>query len=433
MSHKNKLALALHSYYRNLSFLHVSANATRRILFLGCIFVMVSLMVYLVAGSVEPQRITKKLIEYGWDAPTPNFFREHIKQMEARPFDGVVIKLNAGKKVFKKKSYPNTAFTQDRKDLSATNSSKLTNNFIVMWSAIEEGWDWFDDANWAAAEMNIENFAKTAKAGRFKGIAFDPEPYSYTPWNYKEQPQHNSKTFQEYQQQVRKRGAQFIKVLQTIQPHTEVLTLGLLSWMKALLEETTDPAKLQQQLVNQDYGLWPAFINGMLDAARPGLVIIDGNEGAYYYYRAAWFRNTRDLIIRKDARAFVEPINLKKYDNHVKVGGAVYMDLVLDLFEKPANNAKDAWYGMRMPHFLSLNDRLRLLEHNTYHALQTADQYVWIWSEDMNWWQNRIPKGAEDAIRRAKTKIQKEKPLEFNIDAATEKALNRCKAINPEC
>ncbi|MDM9385233.1 hypothetical protein QUB80_31765 [Chlorogloeopsis sp. ULAP01] len=389
-------------------------------------------MMHLSTASVQSQGSTKKLIQSGWDMPTPNFLREHIKQMEQRPFDGVIVKLNAGREVFKKKPYPDTAFTQDRKDLAATNSSKLTNNFIVMWSASEEGWDWFNDTDWAAAEKNIQNFAKAAKAGRFKGIAFDPEPYGYTPWHYEVQPQHNSKTFQEYQQQVRKRGARFMRILQTTQPQTEVLTLGLLSWMKALLVETTDPAKLQQQLVNHKYGLWPAFINGMLDAARPGSVIIDGNESAYYFYRGAWFGAIRD-IIRNEARAFVEPINTNKYDNHVEVGQAVYMDLVLDLFEKPANNAKNAWYGMRMPHFLSQNDRLRLLEYNTYHALRTADRYVWIYGERMNWWQNRIPKGAEDAIRRAKTKIQTGKPLGLNINAATEKALNKCKVVNPKC
>ncbi|MBF2004337.1 MAG: hypothetical protein IGS49_02370 [Chlorogloeopsis fritschii C42_A2020_084] len=432
MNYKEELVLAFHNYHRSFSFPRISANTIRRTLFLGFILVMLSVLMHLSTASVQSQANTKKLIQSGWDMPTPNFMRKHIKQMEQRPFDGVIIKLNAGKEVFKKKPYPDTAFTQDRKDLAAIKSSKLANNFIVMWSAIEEGWDWFNDDDWAAAEKNIQNFAKTAKAGRFKGIAFDLEPYGYTPWHYEAQPQHDNKTFQEYQQQVRKRGARFMRVLQTTQPRTEVLTLGLFSWMKALLAQTTDPAKLQQKLVNHKYGLWPAFVNGMLDAARPGSVIIDGNEGAYYFYRAAWFGDMRD-IIRKDARAFVDPANRKKYDNQVKTGQAVYMDLVLDLFEKPANNAKNAWYGMRMPHFLSPNDRLRLLEHNIYHALKNTDKYAWVWGERMDWWRNRIPKGAEDAIRRAKAKIQKGKPLGFDIDVATTKALNKCKAINSEC
>jgi hypothetical protein len=439
MSYKEKLdqtvcneALASHYCYRNFSFPRISATAIRRTLLLGCILVMVSLIMHLSTGSVQPQRTTKKLIEYGWDVPTPNFFRQHIRQMEQHPFDGVIVKLNVGKEVFKKKSYPDTAFTQDQRDFTVTKSSRLTHNFVIMWSGMEEGWDWFNDADWTAAEKNIQNFAKTAKAGRFRGIAFDPEPYSYTPWNYTVQLQHHNKTFKEYQQQVRKRGTQFMRVLQATQPHAEVLTLNLLSKMKDLLVETTNPPTLQQQLINQDYGLWPAFINGMLDDIQSDSVIIDGDEGAYYFYRAAWFENIRE-VIRKDAWALVDPVNRMKYDNHVKIAQAVYMDLVLDLFQKPAKQLNDPWYGVRMPHFLSPDTRLRLLEHNTYHGLRTSDQYVWIYSDNMDWWRNRIPKGAEDAIRRAKAKIRKGEPLGFNIDAATEKALMKCKVINPEC
>ena len=36
---------------------------------------------------------SKKLIEYGWDVPTPAFVREHIREMEKRPFDGVMMRL----------------------------------------------------------------------------------------------------------------------------------------------------------------------------------------------------------------------------------------------------------------------------------------------------------------------------------------------------
>lgn len=400
---------------------------------LGCTIALLLLMMYIPPKAVEPQEATrKKMIELGWDIPTPSFFRQHIKEMEQRPFDGVIIKLSVGQQVFKKTAYPNTAFTQDQKDLAATKSSRLTDNFVNMWSGMEEGWDWFNDADWANASKNIQNFAKTAKAGRFRGVAFDPEPYSHGPWKYNDQFQQKNKTFQEYQVQVRKRGAQFMKLLQSTQPDTQVLTLGLLSWMKALVVEPIDPPILQQQLAQHDYGLWPAFINGMLDTTEPSSTIIDGNEGAYYFYRAAWFEGMHNLI-RKDTRVFVDRINYQKYDKQVKLGQSVYVDLVLDLFKKPANNINNGWFGMTMQHFLSPDDRLRLLEHNIYHSLRTTDRYAWIYSENLNWWQKNIPKGAEEAIRRAKTKIQTGKPLGFDVDSVTEVALKKCKAINPKC
>ena len=33
----------------------------------------------------------KKLIEYGWDARSPAYVVEHIREMEKRPFDGIVV------------------------------------------------------------------------------------------------------------------------------------------------------------------------------------------------------------------------------------------------------------------------------------------------------------------------------------------------------
>lgn len=413
-------------------FLRISETVVRSIVFLSCIVLMVSLMMHLLIVSAEPQRTPKKLIQYGWDVPTPDLFRENIKQMEKRPFDGAIARLHAGRLIFKKSSYPDTDFTQDQKDLAATSSSKLTDNFILMWSSMDDGWDWFNDAHWAATEKNIRNFAKTSKAGHFKGIAFDPEPYTISPWYYEKQPQHDKKTFQEYQKQVRKRGAQFMKALQITQPGIEVFTLGLLSWMKDFVVEPINSTELQKQLVSEGYGLWPAFINGMLDAVQPGTTIIDGNEFAYYFHQASQFADIRK-VIQKDVLAFVDLANHKKYQSRVKIGQAVYMDLLLDLFEKPTNNSSDRWYGMRMPHFLSPKDRLRLLEHNTYHGLRNTDKYVWVYGENVNWWQNRVPKDAEDAIRRAKAKIQKGEPLGFNIDFATEKAFKKCQAVNPKC
>lgn len=40
-----------------------------------------------------------------------------------------------------------------------------------------------------------------------------------------------------------------------------------------------------------------------------------------------------------------------------------------------------------------------------YYALATSDEYVWCYSERMNWWQDNVPDGAEAAIRSARKKI----------------------------
>lgn len=42
------------------------------------------------AGRASPG-IEKKLVEFGWDIPSPAFLRANIAQMERAPFDGVVL------------------------------------------------------------------------------------------------------------------------------------------------------------------------------------------------------------------------------------------------------------------------------------------------------------------------------------------------------
>ncbi len=48
---------------------------------------------------------------------------------------------------------------------------------------------------------------------------------------------------------------------------------------------------------------------------------------------------------------------------------------------------------------------MRFFEHNVYYALTTSDQYVWCYSERMNWWQDQVPDGAEAAVQAARDAI----------------------------
>ena len=40
--------------------------------------------------------LSKKLIQYGWGIPTPEFIRKNIRAMEKRPFDGLIFQLRGG-------------------------------------------------------------------------------------------------------------------------------------------------------------------------------------------------------------------------------------------------------------------------------------------------------------------------------------------------
>ena len=362
-------------------------------------------------ANTQAPKLPKKLIEYGWDVPTPVFVKENIEQMEKRPFDGLVIKLKEGKQVFLHQPYDSKKFNQDLQSLKSTNFTKFTDNFVLMWATPEEGWDWFSDSDWQASEQNIRLFAKAARAGRFAGIFFDPEPYGVNPWIYPNLPSAKDKSFEECWRQVRKRGAQFMQVLQQELPGVKVLFAFQLSYLSDFMDEA-DPKERMSQLSKVEYGLLAPFFNGMLDVTQPNTRLIDGNERSYYYTKPESFFESSKLIKEK-LLTFVEPKNRSKYTLQVQAGQATYIDQL---------------FAMRQPiesllsYHLTTQERAKWLEHNIYYAFSASDEYVWFYSEQMNWWKNNVPDRVEEAILSARKKINMKKPLGFSIQVMIEKA-----------
>jgi hypothetical protein len=352
---------------------------------------------------------TKALIELGWDAPTPNHLRANIKAMEQRPFNGLMVNLSAGKTIFNKTAYPDSAYTQDQTDLAATTFGKLNHNFITMWSAKENGWDWFNDQDWIATETNARNFAKMGKAGRFKGFLFDPEPYGTSPWSYSTQ-LYPTQSFASVQAKVRQRGAAFLSAIQTQMPEVKIMSLFGVSLIKAQAEEAGN-------LEKADWVLLASFFDGMLDVINPKAELIDGNEGSYYYTAAQGFSDFH--AYKKSAREYVSLENRTKYDKQVSVAHAVFADGLLNLWKSPR------FFGYYLQNDL---ERQQFLEHNTYHALKSSDKYVWVYNENMDWWGSKgkgvqLPSGLEDTLKRVSQKVNQNKPLGFNTDFATSAVL----------
>jgi hypothetical protein len=354
-------------------------------------------------SSAPPSAARKKLIEVGWDAPTPSHLRANISTMSQQPFDGVMVNLSAGKTFLNKNPYPESAFTQDRADLAAIGPSKLTDNFVTMWSAREAGWDWFSDSDWSSAQTNATNFAKTAKAGNFKGFMFDPEPYGTNPWSYSAA-LYPSQSFSSVQAKVRERGAAFMTVVQAELPTVKILTLFGTSIVKSQAEE-------RGSLEKADWALLASFIDGMLDTIGPQARIIDGNEGSYYYTRSSDFDAYRAL--KNASSAYVSPENRTKYDNQISVAHAVFVDGALNIYNSPR------FLGL---YFQTPEQRLQYLEYSMFHALRASDEYVWYYNENMDWWGTKgagvqVPSGLANVTESALRKATNGLPLGLDVDA----------------
>lgn len=376
-------------------------------------------------------RPRKKLIQYGWGVPSPAFVRANIASMESRCpfFDGIVIKTQGGWQsypvhVFRKMTFDPNEFAEDISNLRATEFCRFTENFILMWGTSERGWDWFNDSDWQSAEYNARLLAYVAKVGGCVGICFDPEPYDGNPWHYPNLPNAKSKSFADYWARVRECGSRFMKALQAEFPNIRILTFFWGSLFGDIVD-LPDPNERMERLSNHHYGLLMAFLNGMLDAAGEQVVIIDGNEPAYYYRdQEQYFRAYH--LMKQRALSLIAPENRNKYALQVQAGFALYMDLYFGTvpFEY-------AWG--RISHFLKPEERARWFEHNAYYALLTTEEYVWCYSERIDWWGTQektqwhkfVPQGAIEALQSARSKIEQGKPLGFSIKEMLAEAQKR--------
>jgi hypothetical protein len=362
--------------------------------------------VSLFAGGVPLPVPAKKLIEYGWDVPTPAQMRDELAAMEKRPFDGLIFQLNGGHNAFVTKPLDPAAFAEDERILRSLQFTRFRDNFVLVWGSPRADFDWFNDTQWNIIEANARLLVSMAQAGHVRGICFDPEPYDFSLWDYAKQPGTNAHTFADYRARVRQRGAQLMRAFEKSMPGATILTFFHVS----LFDRFADLPETErtERLAKEGWGLMPDFFVGMLEGASPKARFIDGNENAYYYTsREQYFRAYH--AIRQRARSLVPAELREKYEQQVQAGQALYVDQNFALRQPNT----ESYLSYRM----TPEERAKWFEHNTYWALYTTDEYAWCYSERMNWWKNQTPPGLEAAIVSARQKIAEGKPLGFDIES----------------
>lgn len=364
--------------------------------------------------GAAPSLPPKKLIEYGWDVPTPAQMREGLTAMEKRPFDGLIFRLSGGHNAFVTNVLDPAKFLEDERILHELQFTRFSDNFVLVWGSPPAGFNWFDEVQWRAIETNATLLAKIGGAGRVRGICFDPEPYDFSLWDYKRQSEANAHTFAEYRAKVRERGAQLMRAFEKSMPGATILSFFHVSMFDRFA--TLPEEQRTERMSRERWGLMPDFFVGMLEASSNEARFIDGNENAYYYTsREQYFRAYH--AIRERARGLVPAELRDKYNRLVQAGQALYVDHDFAL-----RQPKPEQY---LSYRLTPEERAQWFEHNTYWSLFTTDEYVWCYSERMNWWKDETPPGLQTAIVNARAKIVDGKPLGFEIEPVLEAAKKR--------
>ena len=356
------------------------------------------------APAPDEQVSAVRVVEYGWDTPSPAFVRDHVADMERRPLDGVVMRLpEGGGDVFRPESWDAETLASQLPILRDIHWQTFDSNFLVMYAA--SSMDWYDDADWRVVLEHAAFMARAAREGRCKGLMFDPEPYGRSPWTYSEQPHASSHPFSEYEAIVRERGREFMRALQQEYPGLDLLTLYSYSYFLRA-SAAPDPQTREAVLKDHPWGLLPAFLNGMLEDADSDTQIIDGHEQSYYAERPEHFSEAASEV-REGAFPWVPSELWDAYAHHVQGAQPLYVDWIFDYYQTSTSSLGDG---------PSDDQRARLAEHHAYYAMKNADRYVWVYSENMNWWTGeQLPSGAEDALRSARRKFRAGEPLGFDL------------------
>lgn len=339
------------------------------------------------AGSLQ----NKKFIEYGWDCPNAEYIRANVKEMEKIPFDGVVIRVNPhgvpgsgyGWETFSRVKLKPENYQSTIDDLKATKFNRFKHNFIHL-IAYPGNVDWFEP-EWSSVAHNAGCLAKVAKQTGCKGIMFDPEIYGETvrTWNYKKFPKNlqTAHTFSQYKAKVRDRGREFIKAINKEFPDITILCLygPTLTYIQAKASS----------LEKADYALLAAFYEGICEASTPGTILVDGYESSYGYRDRKEFLEGRKIVLN-DAMSLFQ--NKKAFRKHVRLGFGVWAD---------CNYGSIGWHPDDFKQNYFTPEGLRA---SLNYALDVTDQYVWIYSERLRWWDGAPPpKEYVNALRLAKS------------------------------
>lgn len=354
--------------------------------------VVVALLVIILAGSVacaggSPFRVAphKKLIEWGWDEPSPAFMHANAERMDRLGFDGVIFHaepvvngqpVNFAWSCWSTKKFEYEQFTKNLADLQACNFQRLTSNFL-RFNVCPGDVDWFDDAGFAVINHNARVAARVAREGRCKGFMFDVEMYHKSLFTYQAQAHKDTKSFAEYEVIVRQRGREFMQAVNAEYPDiTMMLTYGY-----SITGVGTDRSKAV-------YGLLKAFLDGMFEVAASKTTIVDGWEGAYAYRHHKQYVAAADMMRRKMAAECAVP---DKYRRHLRVAFGVWMD---QNFRRYGWNLQDFERNYFTPEEFA---------YTLFAGLNVSDEYVWVYTEKPLWWTHtRVPTAYRLALRRAK-------------------------------
>jgi hypothetical protein len=274
-------------------------------------------------------------------------------------------------------------------DLKATRFDRFTDNFL-RFNTTPGDVDWFDD--FSAILNNARLAARVAREGKCRGILFDTEAYQAKLFDYHKQRDAKTKSWADYASQARLRGRQVMTAFLEGDPGlTVLLTFGpSYPWKQTEAGKTPLP--------DSEDGLIAPFVEGLVEALGKDARLVDAHELSYGYRDLDKFDKARRTVLEGVAPILDDP---EAYRKAIKVGFGLWLD-----YDWPKYGWDEA--DPSKNYFTP-----EAFEASVRKALETADEYAWIYTEKPRWWtetggSTHLPAPYVEAIRKARKGLAKD-------------------------
>ena len=318
------------------------------------------------------------VILHGWDTLqlSPEDVLRHADAFDAVGSDGVTlvvhVELPDGRKISSLSIMDDPAWTDAAVARylpvfrGIVSRKPLEKSFLIMWWTPSSRFDWRDDVAWNRFVSSLAVAGRLSRQGGLAGVCVDGEDYARTRQFFRTE---GDPPYDECVKLARQRGRECFAALFREHPNMTLFCLWAFSGTGAY-RDCDDPAYLCARRGD----LWPAFMNGMLDALPATVTFVDGDEVAGYDAEAEngdFWKNAVGLF--NGALPLVAPENRAKYRAQLRVGSGLYMDSYTVkeggiLYKGPRN-------GSRLTRFAG----------NYAQAVRATDGFVWLYGEDCAW------------------------------------------------
>ena len=287
---------------------------------------------------------------------------ENLDHIESLPLDGIVVNVPAAWFMMKDRSLDYEEYFAKWLRPLEGKLQNLDQNFLL--AQIDRPGDPFDD--WGNTLDNWRKMARAAKEFGYKGIFFDNEEYEGRILNYPNDLSYTDRySLDQYRNQMRSRGRQIMKVITDEFP--DIVLFNNRGPYKSVAN-LPDYVKSDS---SDEVELLGSLFVGFLEGATPQSTVIDG--GQIYDYRSetdfelSYNWRKQDIASEEVENQFIPQDIKNDWSNKV--------DVSFGVFNQP-HPRLDEELGDMTP---------AILESTLTNALNTGDEYVWLYAEQDSW------------------------------------------------